>query len=522
MDEGKTHVEMDEKLGNQKKQSENILNVTGIWDYISPIPDEMRDCRTMYGFLGKPNRSSLKIEKKRWVFLISSRPLSQDAYLEDHSEISEDHLPHLMSFDTVYYYSTGYNNDEVTLAGEISTLDIDNITTSSNGDMHSFTIDAKSKKYQFVSKRRFIIEQWVDAIELSTKTAKEKQSSITGKIKNISMIITKYEMDRDQLLEELEKDIDFKLWNDDMSNYKEYEEVHLTLEVLSEIKDDMVYTFDACMVQKPPRKDIIEMYMDSVNVKICERLTYEWDSKVMLMNPLDILCLLEWVYEYYTLLKKFGVTDDALNNGYLTLVNAYKRKIHMQIYPMITNVLIRERDAKIEESDSGYLYTHSPNDIFKIFNEVFDILSKKPMKELVLGVLEIEHEVFSQYQRALHQMISMDTSLKLDYLIALNNNFSKFFDRIEILLEPLKYNENITEQEVEEAFDQRTVQQYFAKITTKVMERITEQTWNEVGHYFLRTNYLELDLENVLNKCMKVFDEKVQLMNKQTAREVWK
>lgn len=71
------------------------------------------------------------------------------------------------------------------------------------------------------------------------------------------------------------------------------------------------------------------------------------------------------------------------------------------------------------------------------------------MKELILGVLEILHQVFTQYQRALYQMINMDQTLTNDYLIAINNNFSRFFDFIELLLSPLKTNENITEQEID-------------------------------------------------------------------------
>lgn len=247
IDEGKTQIDMDEKLGSQKKLSDNILILTGIWDYISQIPENLRESRIMYGFLGKPNRTAFKIEKKRWVFMISSRPLNQDAYLEDTSEISVDDLPPLVNFDTIYYYSTGYNNEEISLAGEIKALDIDNVTLNIDNEasLHSFTIEAKSKKYQFVSKKKFIIEQWVDAIELSTKTAKEKQYSITGKIKNISMVITKFEKDRDELREDIEKDVDFKLYNDEMTDYRKYEEVHQTLELLSSIKEDMLNTFDA-------------------------------------------------------------------------------------------------------------------------------------------------------------------------------------------------------------------------------------------------------------------------------------
>ena len=148
-------------------------------------------------------------------------------------------------------------------------------------------------------KKRFIIEQWIDAIELSCKTAKEIKYSITGNIKNISMIIAQYEIDRDQLKEQIDRDIDDKLWNEDMTNYIEFEEILETLALLTEIKDDMIYTFDACLVQKPLRDNTIGMYTEPTHVKICERITYEWTTKALVMNPIEILESLEWTYNYH-------------------------------------------------------------------------------------------------------------------------------------------------------------------------------------------------------------------------------
>ena len=216
-------------LSNSKdhKKSEAILKSTGIWDYISNIPEKLKKSRIMYGFFNKPNRTRLKLEGKRWIFLISSRPLSQEEYLEDQEEISEDELPPILNFDVLYYYKSGYKTDEVELAGEINLLDVDTvqIPTDQKADSHSFIIEAKGKKYQFISSKRYVVEQWVDAIELSAKTAKEKQYSITGKIKNISMLITKFEIDRDQLKEELENEIDGQLCEEDLVTYQEFDKI---------------------------------------------------------------------------------------------------------------------------------------------------------------------------------------------------------------------------------------------------------------------------------------------------------
>jgi len=63
--------------------------------------------------------------------------------------------------------------------------------------------------------------------------------------------------------------------------------------------------------------------------------------------------------------------------------------------------------------------------------------------------------------------------------------------------------------------------QYFSKITSKIVGRITDETWNEIKSYF-QGNYMDLDLESSLNHAFIIFEEKTDLMNKLTSREVWK
>jgi len=71
---------------------------------------------------------------------------------------------------------------------------------------------------------------------------------------------------------------------------------------------------------------------------------------------------------------KFGVRDDEVENGYKILCDAYKTKIHLQLYPLITNVLIKERNIEIEKDDNDCYYTNAPNDIFKIFYDTFEMI----------------------------------------------------------------------------------------------------------------------------------------------------
>lgn len=46
----------------------------------------------------------------------------------------------------------------------------------------------------------------------------------------------------------------------------------------------------------------------------------------------------------------------------------------MQIYPLVSNILIKEKEAKIEKNKKGFYFTYSAQSIFDIFNNPFDLL----------------------------------------------------------------------------------------------------------------------------------------------------
>lgn len=81
------------------KLSEIALEKKGILTHIEEIPLFKRKSRILYGFLRKAGRGKIAIPHKRWCFMISTRPLNKDDYLQDDEHISEDVLPPLIDFD---------------------------------------------------------------------------------------------------------------------------------------------------------------------------------------------------------------------------------------------------------------------------------------------------------------------------------------------------------------------------------------------------------------------------------------
>lgn len=359
--------------------------------------------------------------------------------------------------------------------GALPTIDINleklQIETITDHE-HQFTIDVGEKKYEFIAPTRFMAEQWVEAIECSSRTATENRYSITGKIKNISKIVTHFELDRDALKSELIEAVKEKLIDGIDDEYHDFEEVHVLLALLTEIQDEMIQIFDACLAQKPSREDIIHLFMETQHVEITKRLRHEWEVKALQFEAMEILYILEWTYNYYMTLSKFGIKEGEIENGYLTLCQAYKMKIHLQIHPLIRNVLLAERQIEIEtDEDKGFLYTHAPADIFKIFVEAFEMINRKQIPQLTLNVLSALHEIFLTYLKAIFKMITHDQMLSIEYLVALSNNMDTFFDQIQDLLSSVMM-EGLTREEVKGSFSERTIQQHFTKIEKRIIQKI--------------------------------------------------
>jgi hypothetical protein len=65
----------------------------------------------MFGYLRKRSKGAIKFFNNRWWFLISSRPLNTEDFLEDTEVLSEQLLPPLFEFDVIYQYFMDAPND---------------------------------------------------------------------------------------------------------------------------------------------------------------------------------------------------------------------------------------------------------------------------------------------------------------------------------------------------------------------------------------------------------------------------
>jgi UV DNA damage repair endonuclease len=92
------------------------------------------------------------------------------------------------------------------------------------------------------------MERWVEAIVISMQTARESKMSLTGACKNISMLVSQFDMDKARLEQKIKKDLSKRLnleledWDGDIDEI---------LQLCSQVSDELIETFDACLAIKP-------------------------------------------------------------------------------------------------------------------------------------------------------------------------------------------------------------------------------------------------------------------------------
>ncbi len=89
-------------------------------DKIVNLEDPLIRSRICYGFLEKKQPNNyLTIYQSRWIFLISSRALTEIRLANDDFTLNPKILKQKIKFDTLYYYEVNNENDNSEAKGMI-------------------------------------------------------------------------------------------------------------------------------------------------------------------------------------------------------------------------------------------------------------------------------------------------------------------------------------------------------------------------------------------------------------------
>ena len=102
-----------------RKLSKKCLHLKGL-DKIIDLEDPIIRSRICYGFLEKKQPNDyLNIYQNRWLFIISSRPLTNIGLANDDFTLDPKILKNKLKFDTLYYFKADNSHDDSVSKGFI-------------------------------------------------------------------------------------------------------------------------------------------------------------------------------------------------------------------------------------------------------------------------------------------------------------------------------------------------------------------------------------------------------------------
>jgi hypothetical protein len=171
---------------NYEELSEKCLSLKGIKDGLN-INDPKIKSRIHYGFLSKRDKLN-ENTRKRWFFIISSRPLRDVEYASDDIIIEKNKLRSYLQFDVLYYYKCDNETDASPPKKELNIGESFEIARENIGKGYEISIDMGDRKYIVETAIRGERDTWFEVLLNSRKTSKEIKNSKSGRPRNMNKL----------------------------------------------------------------------------------------------------------------------------------------------------------------------------------------------------------------------------------------------------------------------------------------------------------------------------------------------
>ncbi|CAD8175519.1 unnamed protein product [Paramecium pentaurelia] len=511
-----------EKENLSQLSNEKMIELVGLKEFIKNMNEQFIYQRMIYGYLGKRSKGKVKYFQKRWFILVSAKLLYSE--YNDEKILTEAQLPPWLELDTITYFKEKEEGKPPKAKGDVRMIDCQEIImkdmSKSKESGFTFKLNMGDRLYHLMADTEQERKKWQQALNLSIRTTKEIHNPLKIKIKkNIDPIIQLYDEEpqlitrREKMKMKLEKDLSQILIQDD-------QDITILVKQLSELRQDMLESMQACIVKDPQRKDIIKEYTDIYHEKICERISAFWDLHYKQMQSPELLILAQWLNDYLNQMKDF-FNDDRIIFGVRVLLNIYVNRSLENLESVINSIIEQEKTQEPIFNDQQLLITQTPIDLFKIINESFDMAYKLcPCKETSLKFGGFGKTILQQYQYGIQEMID-EIQLSTPKLIAICNNTLALHDNTKNYSKVLQQVGNLNEEETEKVFDCQKITKNFVQIANSCRDKIFFFYFNRVGQYF-KKSFLELQIIDILKSIIEPATETLSQLHDSFSRKLWK
>ena len=187
---GKVTAEILKKHGfevnKEEKLSIDLLKAKGI-DQLINISDPKIKTRIYHGFMYKKHKVHDYFQK-RWFFIFSERPLFDNNYIKDDTDLDKKKLKEWLKYDKLFYFKYEANEENSKSAGDLELKNSHKIELLDKDDKYYLNLDIQDRKFELYCESKSERDIWFEVLKNSRRTTKEYDVSITKQPRNIELL----------------------------------------------------------------------------------------------------------------------------------------------------------------------------------------------------------------------------------------------------------------------------------------------------------------------------------------------
>ena len=493
--------------------SNKLLVSKGI-DKLLNLNDPKIQSRIYHGFLFKHHKSQ-NYYQKRWFFIYSHRPLSDDKYITDDSNI--DKQKEWLTFDSLCYFKYEDENEKTLQQSSLDLSQSHKIEAIDKEGKYFIILDVEDRIYEFYSEIKGDRDKWFEVLKNSRRTAKEYKASVTKHPRNVELLNSIFEKGQDKFKEKLEEEM-----NKIVGNYKETKEYTILDFTLTNFEELIETTLDGCNSTTPAKPELLTAYSEHMNSEYLLIIKYFWETQYNTIDSADILKIAMKLFLFEERLEKIRVVDQNFGKNARELVKIYMKKTYKNMLDVIENILKSEREIKSITNENGNYVTNGPNDLFDILSKTFDLVKDFKIKYIYEQVFELFHECIIQYLIGV-DCVTSDYTIQVDkeLLLAVANNSVVMIQLLNQLIDDSVEQNVLTEKEINESIRLKQIMTSINLMTQNSITRFVGEFSEPLGNTFSEVNFLELDTRKILFKTNELFVKYNQFMNSLIIKKCW-
>ena len=499
----------------EQKISSNLIKAKGI-DKLINVKDPKINARINYGFIYKKHKVQ-NYYQKRWFFIFSSRPLSNNDYIEDETDLESKKQKDWMKFDCLFYFKYEDKDAKSESQGSLDLAKSHKIELLDKDEKYYLYLDVEDRRLELYCDSKAERDIWFEALKNSRRTAKEYQASFTKHPRNVELLYSYFKESEKDFIKKIEKEKTAII-----GNYEEVEEYDIFEFNQNNLQYAIESTIDGCNSIDPPKKDLLKAYSEYMNKEYLNIVKNFWDRKYKDFEHANIIKLSMMLFMFYDRLFDLNVNDQNFSKNGKELAKIYLKKTYQNVLSVIENILRKEREVKAIIHDMGYYYTQGPNDLFEFLSQTFDLLKENKNKHIYEMAIDLFNSCINQYLLGEETVLNnLDIVMEKEFLLSMANNSLNIIQLLNSLIENIKEMEVLKEEEINEFIKLRKIMMRINRISQKSIITFVFNFLNDLGNHFKIKSFIDLDMTKILVSTNQIFGPYKQYMNILVLKKSW-